>query len=289
MPLRPLLSLFLFPLLLFGQAPTEKSLLWKIKSRTLPADSYLYGTIHLIAEQDFFMLPSLEKAMGEVKGLAMEIDVSAMEDVSQLLPLMMQGFMKADTTLSMLFNPEDYRIVSQHFQDMGLPMALLEKLKPMLLSSLDPAGLGIGEGGPLKSYEMALLAKARLRNLEVRGLETMAFQMSLFDSIPYAIQARMLLEQIQRKREGEGMLREMSKVYRQQDIQEMERMLEADAGMDQFKDLLLYRRNRKWVAPVIDLMRRQPTLIAVGAGHLPGDKGLISLLRQAGFDVEPLY
>jgi uncharacterized protein YbaP (TraB family) len=66
-------------------------------------------------------------------------------------------------------------------------------------------------------------------------------------------------------------------------------MLEDDAGMSSFKDLLLYRRNKRWIAPMIEFMRKQATFFAVGAGHLPGEKGVISLLRQAGFTVEPLY
>jgi uncharacterized protein YbaP (TraB family) len=69
----------------------------------------------------------------------------------------------------------------------------------------------------------------------------------------------------------------------------MEKMLEDDAGMEQFKDLLLYRRNKRWIAPMIEWMRKEPTFFAVGAGHLPGEKGVISLLRQAGFTVVPLY
>jgi uncharacterized protein YbaP (TraB family) len=85
------------------------------------------------------------------------------------------------------------------------------------------------------------------------------------------------------------MIDELAGIYKKQDIQKMEKMLEDDAGMDQFKDLLMYRRNKRWVAPMIEIMRNKPTFFAVGAGHLPGEKGVISLLRQAGFTVEPIY
>jgi uncharacterized protein YbaP (TraB family) len=113
--------------------------------------------------------------------------------------------------------------------------------------------------------------------------------MSIFDSIPYRVQAEMLLEQIIQKDSGVSMMDELAGIYKNQDIQEMEKMMQDDAGMDQFKDLLLFKRNKRWVAPIIDLMRKQPTLFAVGAGHLPGEMGVISLLRQAGFTLEPMY
>jgi uncharacterized protein YbaP (TraB family) len=284
----PLLFLLFSQLPLLGQAPSEKSLLWKISGRTLPADSYLYGTIHLIGKKDYFLLPSVEKAIGNVKSMVFEVDLSAMDDISQLMPLMMQGFMRNDTTLSMLYTTEEYDKVSSHFNDMGLPFQILEKLKPMLLSSLDPDGMGMN-GGDLKSYEMEFLAIAQNKNLDIKGLETIAFQMSIFDSIPYRVQAEMLLEQVNQKGSGVSMMDELAGIYKNQDIQEMEKMMQDDAGMDQFKDLLLFRRNKRWVAPIIDLMRKQPTLFAVGAGHLPGEMGVISLLRQAGFTLEPMY
>lgn len=283
-----ILSFLLVQIQLWGQAPEEKSLLWKISGRTLPADSYLYGTIHLIGKKDYFLLPSVENAIGKVKSMVFEIDLSAMDDISQLMPLMMQGFMRNDTTLSMLYNASEYDKVASYFNDMGLPFQILEKLKPMLLSSLDPKGLGVN-GSDLKSYEMELLSMGQNKNLEIKGLETIAFQMSIFDSIPYRVQAEMLLEQINQKDEGISMIDELADIYKKQDIQKMEEMLEDDAGMDQYKDLLLYRRNKRWVAPMIEKMRIKPTFFAVGAGHLPGEKGVISLLRQAGFSVEPLY
>ncbi|NBU35747.1 MAG: TraB/GumN family protein [Bacteroidetes bacterium] len=290
MPLRyfAVFALFVLHFNLLGQAPEEKSLLWKISGRTLAADSYLYGTIHLIGKKDYFLLPEVEKAIGKVNTMVFEIDLSVMDDFSQLMPLMMQGFMRNDTTLSMLYNASEYEKVADYFNDLGLPFQMLEKLKPMLLSSLDPNNMGAG-GSELKSYEMEFLSIAQKKGLEMKGLETIAFQMSIFDSIPYRVQAEMLLEQINQKDEGISMIDEMAGIYKKQDIQKMEEMLENEAGMDQFKDLLLYRRNKRWIAPMIEMMRNKPSFFAVGAGHLPGEKGVISLLRKAGFTVEPLF
>ena len=58
--------------------------------------------------------------------------------------------------------------------------------------------------------------------------------------------------------------------------------------MEKYADLLLYNRNRNWVKKLETLLPMEKLVIAVGAGHLPGDKGLINLLRKAGYKVEPV-
>jgi uncharacterized protein YbaP (TraB family) len=63
---------------------------------------------------------------------------------------------------------------------------------------------------------------------------------------------------------------------------------EDDMGIANFSDLLLYNRNRNWVSKLSDLMVSNSLVVAVGAGHLPGDKGVINLLRKAGYKVEPV-
>ncbi len=61
-----------------------------------------------------------------------------------------------------------------------------------------------------------------------------------------------------------------------------------DASLDQFADVLLYNRNRNWVNKMETLMPEKSVVIAVGAGHLPGEFGVIKLLRKAGYKVEPV-
>ncbi len=65
-------------------------------------------------------------------------------------------------------------------------------------------------------------------------------------------------------------------------------MMKSDMGIGNFTEVLLYQRNRNWVAKLKDLMPAKSLLVAVGAGHLPGDKGVINLLRKAGYTVTPI-
>ena len=52
------------------------------------------------------------------------------------------------------------------------------------------------------------------------------------------------------------------------------------------EDGLIYNRNADWITKMPALMAQKPTLFAVGAAHLPGEKGVLNLLRKAGYTVE---
>jgi uncharacterized protein len=58
--------------------------------------------------------------------------------------------------------------------------------------------------------------------------------------------------------------------------------------MMQYEDVLLTNRNRNWVVKLNTLLKDKALVIAVGAGHLPGDKGLINLLRKEGYTLTPV-
>jgi uncharacterized protein YbaP (TraB family) len=81
----------------------------------------------------------------------------------------------------------------------------------------------------------------------------------------------------------------MFEAYKKQDLKKLEAlMVETDAGMSAFTDILLYHRNANWVKKIKPILPDKSLLIAVGAGHLPGEKGLISLLRKEGYTITPV-
>jgi uncharacterized protein YbaP (TraB family) len=119
----------------------------------------------------------------------------------------------------------------------------------------------------------------------------MAYQMSIFDSIPYKLQAQQLVQYVNDygKNDDNKEFEELITAYRNQELQKLEDLTKkGDASLDQFADVLLYNRNRNWVNKMETLMPEKSVVIAVGAGHLPGEFGVIKLLRKAGYKVEPV-
>ena len=270
--------------------PTAKALLWKIEKRSYNT-SYLLGTIHLIDKENFFLPNSFESSAEKASRFVFEIDMKELTDIGNQLGLLTKAFMKNNTTLGDLLSDEDYELVKDHFDEMGLPLILLERIKPLFLSvfaggDLDPMSLQSGE---FLSYEMELNKMAEEKNIETAGLETTEYQLSLFDSIPYAEQADMLVESIRNSSESDGMLNEIIQQYISQDLKRMhDYTLQAESGMEKHANILLYNRNQNWIPVMMDMMKTEPIVFAVGAGHLGGTKGVLALLRKRGFEVTPL-
>lgn len=268
----------------------ENSLLWEIKGQNLEKPSYLFGTIHIIGKEDFELTEPTVKAFNESERVAFEIDLEEMMDVSAMMPLMMKAFMKNDTTLQDLLSDKDYEKVNNHFQKLGIPLVFLERLKPMFLSMMASEDISNGQmNDNIVSYEMELMKKANEQNKEIEGLETAEFQMSMFDSIPYKIQADMLVKAIESGGAGsETDFKEMVDLYKKQDIAAMQKLMQDDASIGQYEELLLVNRNKNWIPVMGEMMQKYSMFFAVGAGHLGGQQGVVNLLRQAGYSVKPL-
>jgi uncharacterized protein YbaP (TraB family) len=137
--------------------------------------------------------------------------------------------------------------------------------------------------------EELIMRESRQYNKEIKGLETTEFQASIFDSIPYKKQAKDLVTYIDSIESYKQVTKEMIEVYRKQDLEQMDSLMnKSDPGMEDYMDLLLFGRNRHWVAQMPALMKENSLLFAVGAGHLPGEQGVINLLRKKGYKVTPM-
>ena len=162
-----------------------------------------------------------------------------------------------------------------------------QNLKPVFLESLlYPKML------PCKTtsgVEEQLMLLAKKNKKEIKGLETMAFQASVFDSIPYEEQAKELLKTIDSIASYRHFFDTMVTVYKSQQLDEIEKMFsKSEFGMADNQDILLNKRNENWVKQLKTIMKNETVFIAVGAGHLVGEKGLIALLRKEGYVLRPI-
>ena len=264
----------------------ENTLLWEISGNGLKQPSYLFGTMHLLCPEDATLSANLKKAIREADRIYFEID---MDDMSQILGALKYARMNDNTKLSDLLSTDEYARVRKYFEQNGslLPFSMMERLKPYMLTSL------ISEKGmdcnATNGMETVIMKEANKYDKEIKGLETAEFQAGLFDSIPYEKQAKELLKYIDSIDVHKNSTSELMKVYREQDLQKMEAMTaRSDGGISEHLDLLVYNRNRRWAEQMKDILGDKPVLIAVGAGHLPGEAGMINLLRLAGYKVKPL-
>ncbi len=266
------------------------ALLWEISGNELGKKSHLFGTIHIINDEDFFYPQGTLSAIDNVEKMVFEIDMDDMTDMSKAMAMLQKAFMDGGKTLKDLLSDEDYDLVNRHFKRIGLPLFFLERIKPMFLTvfasgDFKPEDL---QSGKIKSYEMEFSKIANEKELPTSGLETVEFQISIFDEIPYEDQARMLVETIKSSDTGSNEFKEMIEIYKKQNINAMQTMMKGDETIQEYEDILLVGRNRNWIPIMKNMMAEGPTFFAVGAGHLGGKSGVINLLKAEGYKLKPV-
>lgn len=266
-------------------ASSENTLLWEITGNGLKWPSYYLGTMHILCANDAQISDQLQKVLNEVNSVYFEIDL---DDMAQMFGAMKAMAMKNGKTLPELLSPEDYQKVVKFFDGKTpLPFKMLESYKPLLLSSMVAEDLMSCE--TTQGMEMLLMEAANKKKLPINGLETMAYQVGLFDSIPYEKQAKALIQAIDSISKQQLELERLLKAYRNQDLDAIEKLtMEEESGIGGNLDLLLYGRNRNWVEQFQAIAQKGSVLFAVGAGHLPGEQGVLQLLKKKGYTLRPL-
>jgi uncharacterized protein len=270
-------------------ASSANTLLWRISGKGLQKPSYLFGTMHLLCADDIALSDSLKTAISRADNVYLELD---MNNMFEMLGAMQHMSMKGDTTLADLLSQDEYKKVKAYFREnvSMLPFEMLQTYKPLLTASMI-AEQQTAACDHMVSMEQLIMEEAKTNDVTIKGLETMDFQLGIFDKIPYKLQAKQLYQMISQSKDKseESEIKLLTDAYRKQQLEKLEEMTKKeDMGMASFTDLLLYSRNADWAKKMQKLMEEKSVVVAVGAGHLPGSKGVISLLRQAGYKVEPV-
>ncbi len=279
----PFLASLLLSASLLAQAPKQKTLLWKIEGKNLARPSYLYGTMHLMCPDQIKVDTVIKQSFANTKQLFLEIDL----DDPQMMAKAMQGMMMKDTfKLQTLVNKTDFDSMNKVFTNYAkVPLSAMAKVKPLLVMSLIfPALLQCTPDGWEKHFQQM----AKQNQIPLKGLETIEYQMRVFDTIPYIAQAEMLKGLLYNIDSTKKSITEMINIYLDKDIDGMQAMTVKDPEFGKFESTMLLNRNNNWIPVIMEEIKKVPTFFAVGAAHLGGNNGIINLLRKKGFSVTPV-
>jgi uncharacterized protein len=283
--------LLLLSTTLFGQN-LDKALLWKVSGNGLTEPSYIFGTYHLLGEKFLAEVPEIDAPFKNAKGIVVETVI----DSSKLLSISMMAVMR-DNKISNLLSAEDFKLVETELYKLsGLNLKSLDMFKPAQINAmlvlfqsqkLNEKILSQYTGLPL---DIHFASTAKKLSKPVTQLETLEAQMKmLLDHFPVEEQARQLAEYVKRNDMISKAHVDMLQLYMKRDLPGLLKMMESiPEELSGNSDFLLKDRNVKWVKTLPDVMRSGSQFIAVGAGHLPGKDGLIALLQQAGYRVDPV-
>lgn len=257
----------------------ENSLLWKIEGNGIKP-SYLFGTIHLIAQGDYFMNQPTKDAFAAMDQVVLELD---MDDPKMQMDMFAHATMKDGMTLDKLVTPEEYKQVDEFMTaTLGGGLEMFKSWQPILLSGILATKF---IEGPPASYEGSFIQMAGESKKEILGLETVEEQLGAMGNISYEDQAKMLMESINDMDEAKKIFADLVATYKRQDVAGLQKMMIDQSGGVDFASALLDSRNEDWIPKIGNFAKDKSTFFAVGSGHLGGAKGVINLLRKAGYKV----
>ena len=266
--------------ILFNQVSAQ--LLWKVEGNGLQQASYLYGTMHILCPDDFHISEQVLKAYQNTDALVLELDPTN----PAVLAEMQQLSLNPDFENIYKSLPEaDYEKIDQVLTtNFGVGLEQMGVMKPFVLMSMLTMTLFPCE--QLESPEIYFVGLANEDGREIIDLETAALQMGIFDEIPTDLQMQEMLRMLDL--EGVEEFQAMKKAYLAEDLLALEEVMTSNVMMKEWEHLILSDRNKQWVKDLVPVMPEKSLFIAVGAGHLPGEEGVIELLRKEGFRVTPV-
>ncbi|PIE50095.1 MAG: hypothetical protein CSA38_05310 [Flavobacteriales bacterium] len=265
----------------FSQKKLDNSLLWKVEGKNLSQPSYLYGTIHMICNNDFRFSDVLKKTISEVDKIGFEAN---MGDINQLME-MQQNMAKIEKPLTEFLNDEDEKILNNYLQKkLHVGLQNFDRMKPVALMMTLTILHFPCEMTAMKSYEKEIGGFAKDQQKKMFYLETLGEQWKILDALPDQKEAEEIVEMVKKDKEYDEMSLKMIASYKKQNINEIHDLMEQQMDAEK-TDRMLNNRNKNWIPKIENEIKDNSCLIAVGAGHLVGKEGLIQLLRAKGYKV----
>lgn len=275
--------LFIFLFVTLNSFAQENSLLWKISGKGLKQDSYLFGTIHMLCPDDFEIKQKNLTALELSQKIIFEVDLSKSENES-----IIQKFTAPDPNFIQAFSPDEIRRMDSVLVEHQFSIKLLDYVSPITMISLfSMKGFNCPDPTKIKSFEMELATLATAKGKNIGELETPDFQFSLLKNL---ITPKLFMESVFQLEKYPALTAKMVNAYKTENLAALTQLIQDPAWMSQEQqEKLLNERNRNWATIIPTIIKDQSTFIAVGAGHLLGNKGLIPLLRAKGYTVTPIY
>ncbi|MCS6935127.1 MAG: TraB/GumN family protein [Chitinophagales bacterium] len=258
-----------------------------VTGNNLPDTSYIFGTMHTgdvrVIQKALRVLPYLSRC----NMFAPEIDIHDKLDMNVILRLMMG---KGYSIKSML--PErEYRFLdSLIYQQVGMPAAVFDNVAPVvLLSIVEAAVLVFGDSADLhEPLDLYLTNIARRENKKVIGLETIEEQLLVLNTLTYQEQADLLIREIAAIQQNNFRTHDLLQHYLNENLDEINRLENSDSLPEKFYDALVTQRNKRMTGKIISLIKKGSVFVAVGALHLPGKEGVLTMLEERGFNVQAI-
>ncbi len=266
-------------------ADQAATFMWRVQRGG--ATVYLLGSVHAMREKSYPLPPAMETAFDSVEKLVFEVDLDDLG--SAAIQMLAAGTLDGEETLEEIVGPETWTKLMIHVEKTTFPAGLFQRMKPWM-AAVTITALAMTEAGYLPSagIDAYFSRRADEAGKERIALETVEFQVGLFADLSAEQSLAFLRYSLIDLETVIPVLDELSAQWRAGDVAAVEALM-VD-GFDEFPELLakmVTDRNRAWMSPIEELLAGESdAMVVVGALHLVGEEGLVSLLRKRGYTVE---
>lgn len=253
------------------------------------ATVYMLGSIHLLTG-DLYPLPQpMQDAYADAERVFFEIDMDSAQAAQGMM--LARAMYPAGKSLRTELPADLFAEVERMAASYGLPIQTVERMEPwmagLMFSALEWQKAGMQ---PQHGIDNHFHGRARRDGKPVGALETVAFQLSLFDDTPPAEQVTQLRSMLRELPRSNEMLAGIIAAWRAGDAAAIDSIMnESMAENPAAFQRMLVNRNAAWVPQIEQMLRGgDDVLVVVGAAHLVGEQGVVEMLRRRGFTVRQL-
>lgn len=265
----------------------EKSLLWHVSRDD--KGIFLLGSIHYLRKDHYPLNPAILNAFDSSSRLILEIDLNQTPaDAVQRMTLEKATFPNGGSLLQTV-SPDTFDLAARRAKELGVDIRALNPMKPWFVSltllAIKLQSMGLDAQFGVDRY---LAERARRGGKPIGGLETLEFQLGMFDQLSQREQESMLRETVSELGRLEQKIHEIVQSWLKGDGDRLAALLLA--GSDEYPELhqrIVVDRNRRWLADIESLLQQGGgAMVVVGAAHLVGQDGVVEMLKAKGYTVE---
>ena len=258
--------------------------LWKVSDEDTTV--YLFGTVHLLPEDRQWVTEEMSAALSSADTLVTELVPGEVTNPANQQYIASIGTLPEGQTLRSMLDDEQRTAYEAALTKYGVPVAALDRFEPWM-ANITLGVLPLMKAGYKMEAGVEQVVEARAPADSTReALETFNFQMDMFDTLPMDEQVKLLMTTVRGIDEVVPTLDSMVEEWAEGDELALAALMNKGISSPVLADVLLYSRNETWADWISERMDAPGTVfMAVGAGHLAGEKSVQDFLSQSGLTV----
>ncbi|KQV73207.1 TraB/GumN family protein [Rhizobium sp. Root1220] len=274
--------------------PNGKGIFWKIEKPGVKP-SWLLGSMHVTDPRVVTLPPRTQAAHDAADTIVIESDEILDEKKASAALLMKPELMMFTdgTTIDKLLSHDDTLRLEEGLKQRGIPLAAVSRMRPWMISSVValPSCEMARKAKGVQFLDQKIAADAVAQGKQVKGLETLSEQLQAMAELPTEFHMKSLIETLALGPKMNDVVETMTDLYLSGDIGMTIPMLKTvspegedeDSDYAAFEQRIILDRNKVMAERAAPILANGNVFMAVGALHLPGEEGVIELLRKQGF------